>query len=239
MRVPGLAGMAPGPDTSRPRPEHKVYPYLLRGVAVTRPDQVWSTDITYIRLEGGFAYLVAVIDWYSRRVQALRLSNTLEADFCVDCLEEALRTHAAPGIFNSDQGVQFTSEVFTGVLLREGIAIGMDGRGRALDNIFVERFWRSVKYEDVYLKGYATLPELLMGLTEYFAFYNSERPHQSLGYRPPDVVYRSGKGGGARILDRFGDAPGPSPASLRSAGDGPGADLGQRQTAANELAGTA
>jgi putative transposase len=221
MRVLGLAGMAPGPDTSRPHPGHKVYPYLLRGVAVTRPDQVWSTDITYIRLERGFAYLVAVIDWYSRRVLAWRLSNTLEAEFCVDCLEEALQTHGRPEIFNSDQGVQFTSEAFTGVLLREGVAISMDGRGRALDNIFVERLWRSVKYEDVYLKGYASLPEVLPGLTEYFVFYNSERPHQSLGYRTPDVVYRSGEGGGARIVDHFG------------------AGLGQHQTAANELASTA
>jgi putative transposase len=164
MRIPGLAGMAPGPDTSRPHPEHKVYPYLLRGLAITRPNQVWSTDITYIRLERGFAYLVAIIDWYARRVLAWRLSNTLEAGFCVDCLEEALRTHSRPEIFNSDQGVQFTGEAFTGVLLREGIAIGMDGRGRALDNIFVERLRRSVKYEDVYLKGYASLPELLPGL---------------------------------------------------------------------------
>jgi putative transposase len=234
MRVLGLAGMAPGPATSRPHPEHKVYPYLLRGMAVTRPNQVWSTDITYIRLEGGFAYLVAIIDWYARRVLAWRLSNTLEAGFCVDCLEEALRTHSRPAIFNSDQGVQFTGEAFTGVLLREGIAIGMDGRGRALDNIFVERLWRSVKYEDVYLKGYASLPELLLGLTEYFAFYNSERPHQSLGYRTPEAVHRSGEGGGARIGDRFGDAPGPSPAPLRSAGEGPGAALGQRQTAATK-----
>ena len=233
MRILGLAGMAPGPDTSRPHPGHKVYPYLLRGVAVTRPNQVWSTDITYIRLEGGFAYLVAIIDWYARRVLAWRLSNTLEAGFCVDCLEEALRAHGRPEIFNSDQGVQFTSEAFTGVLLREDIAISMDGRGRALDNIFVERLWRSVKYEDVYIKGYAHLPELLLGLTEYFAFYNSERPHQSLGYCTPDEVYRSGEGGGAKIVDKFGDAPGPSPAPLRSAGDGPGAALGQRQTAAN------
>ena len=139
----------------------------------------------------------------------------------MDCLEEALRTHPTPEIFNSDQGVQFTSEAFTGVLLREGIAISMDGRGRALDNIFVERLWRSVKYEDVYIKGYAHLPELLMGLTEYFAFYNSERPHQSLGYSTPDEVYRSGEGGGAKIVDKFGAA------------------LGQRQTAANEACGVA
>ena len=193
MRVLGLAGMAPGPATSRPHPEHKIYPYLLRGVAVVRPNQVWSTDITYIRLEHGFAYLVAIIDWYARRVLAWRISNTLEAGFCVDCLEEALRTHGRPEVFNTDQGSQFTSEAFTRVLLREGIAISMDGRGRALDNIFVERLWRSVKYEDVYLKGYASLPELLLGLTEYFAFYNGERPHQGLGNRTPDAVYHSGK----------------------------------------------
>jgi putative transposase len=207
MRVLGLAGMAPGPATSTAHPEHKVYPYLLRGVAVTRPNQVWSTDITYIRLAHGFAYLVAIIDWYSRRVLAWRLSNTLEAGFCVDCLEDALRVHGRPTVFNTDQGSQFTSAAFTGVLLGAGIEISMDGRGRALDNIFVERLWRTVKYEDVYIKGYASLPELLLGLTEYFAFYNGERPHQSLGYRTPDDVYRSGDGGGARIVDRFGDRP--------------------------------
>jgi len=209
MRILGLAGMAPGPATSRPHPEHKVYPYLLRGVAVVRPNQVWSTDITYIRLEHGFAYLVAVIDWYSRRVLAWRVSNTLEAGFCVDCLEEALRTHGKPEVFNTDQGSQFTSDAFTRVLLDAGIAISMDGRGRALDNIFVERLWRSVKYEDVYLKGYASMPELLLGLTEYFAFYNAERPHQGLGNRTPDAVYRSGEGGGASIAERFGGSPQP------------------------------
>ena len=209
MRVLGLAGMAPGPSTSRPHPEHKIYPYLLRGVAVVRPNQVWSTDITYIGLEHGFAYLVAVIDWYSRRVLAWRLSNTLEAGFCVDCLEDALRTHGTPEIFNTDQGSQFTSEAFTGVLLDAGIAISMDGRGRALDNIFVERLWRSVKYEDIYIQGYASLPELLLGLTAYFAFYNGERPHRSLGYRTPAEVHRSGDGGGASIVDRFADRPDP------------------------------
>ncbi len=239
MRILGLAGMAPGPSTSKPHPEHKVYPYLLRGVEITRPDQVWSTDITYIRLEHGFAYLVAIIDWYSRRVLAWRLSNTLEAGFCVDCLEDALRTHGKPEIFNTDQGSQFTSDAFTGVLVCEGIKISMDGRGRALDNIFVERLWRSVKYEDVYLKGYASLPELLGGMTEYFVFYNGERPHQSLSNRTPDAVHRSGEGGGAKIVDRFARPPGPSPASLRSAGDGPGAELGQRQTAAIEVGSTA
>jgi putative transposase len=216
MRILGLAGMAPGPATSRPHPEHKIYPYLLRGVAVVRPNQVWSTDITYIRLEHGFAYLVAIIDWYARRVLAWRISNTLDAGFCVDCLEEALHTHGSPEVFNTDQGSQFTSQAFTGVLLREGIAISMDGRGRALDNIFVERLWRSVKYEDVYLKGYASMPELLLGLTEYFAFYNSERPHQGLGNRTPDAVYDSGEGGGASIVDRFGGSPEPS----RAVGEG-------------------
>ena len=235
MRVLGLAGMAPGPNTSEPHPAHKIYPYLLRGVAVVRPNQVWSTDITYIRLEHGFAYLVAMLDWYSRRVLSWRLSNTLEAGFCVDCLEEALRVHGRPEIVNTDQGSQFTGDAFTGVLLEAGIAISMDGRGRALDNIFVERLWRSVKYEDVYLKGYASLPELLLGLTEYFAFYNGERPHQGLGYRTPEAVYGSGEGGGARIADRFGLAAGPSTAPLRSAVDGPAAEPGQRQGAAIDV----
>jgi putative transposase len=187
MRLMGLSGMAPGPNTSRPRPEHPVYPYLLRGVPVVRPNQVWSTDITYIRLAHGFAYLVAVIDWYSRKVLSWRISNSMESVFCVDCLEEALRSHGKPEIFNSDQGAQFTSEAFTGVLKRKGVVISMDGRGRVFDNIFVERLWRSVKYEDVYLKGYATMGELTVGLAEYFAFYNGERPHQSLGNASPQT----------------------------------------------------
>ena len=163
MSVLGLAGMAPGPNTSRPHPQHKIYPYRLRSVNVIRPNQVWSTDITYCRLPRGFVYLVAVIDWYSRKVLAWRLSNTLDTGFCVDCLEQALQAYGAPEIFNTDQGCQFTSAAFTGMLKARGIAISMDGRGRALDNIFVERLWRSVKHEDVYLKGYATLPELLLG----------------------------------------------------------------------------
>lgn len=205
MRGMGLAGMAPGPNTSRTHPRHKVYPYLLRGVPVTRPNQVWSTDITYIRLARGFAYLVAIIDWYSRNVLSWRISNSMDASFCVDCLDEALRHHGKPEVFNSDQGSQFTSAAFTSVLKREGVAISMDGRGRALDNIFVERLWRNVKYEDVYLKGYANMAELMVGLAQYFAFYNAERPHQSLGYQTPDQVYRDGIGGGALIVDRFGD----------------------------------
>ena len=219
MQQMGLAGMAPGPNTSRPHPAHKVYPYLLRGVPVFRPNQVWSADITYIRLAHGFAYLVAIIDWYSRRVLSWRISNSMEAVFCVDCLEDALRHHGRPEIFNSDQGAQFTSAAFTDVLKREGVVISMDGRGRAFDNIFVERLWRSVKHEDVYLKGYASMGELLVGLTEYFAFYNGERPHQSLRQKTPDVVYRSAIGGGAMIVDKFGGAMEEPPVPLRSTAD--------------------
>lgn len=205
MGMLGLAGMAPGPDTSRPHPHHKVYPYLLRGMAIERPNQVWSTDITYIRLARGFVYLVAVIDWYSRKVLAWRVSNTLDGGFCVDCLEQALQAYGVPEIFNSDQGCQFTAEAFTGALKAQGVAISMDGRGRALDNIFVERLWRSVKHEDVYLRGYASVPELLLGLAAYFEFYNAGRFHQSLGYLTPDEVYRTGNGGGARIVDKYGE----------------------------------
>ena len=227
MRRMGLAGMAPGPDTSSGHPEHKLYSYLLRGVPIVRVNQVWSTDITYIRLTHGFAYLVAVIDWYSRRVLNWRISNSMETGFCVDCLEDALRTHDKPEIFNSDQGSQFTSEAFTGVLKREGITISMDGRGRVFDNIFIERLWRSVKHEDVYLKGYGSMGELTLGLTEYFAFYNSERPHQALEYETPDVVYRTAAGGGAMIVD----------ASAATDTDSE-AKPGQRRTAANETDGT-
>jgi putative transposase len=204
MRILGLAGMAPGPNTSRPHPEHKIYPYLLRGVAVIRPNQVWSTDITYIRLTHGFVYLTAVIDWYSRKVLAWRLSNTLDSGFCVDCLEEALKRFGTPDIFNTDQGCQYTSDAFTSVLIAKGISISMDGRGRCLDNIFVERFWRSLKYEDIYLKGYGSVLELTQGLSEYFQFYNTERMHQSLGNSTPVVVYRTASGGGAVIIDKYG-----------------------------------
>ena len=247
MRLMGLAGMAPGPNTSRPHPEHKVYPYLLRGVPVARPNQVWSTDITYIRLARGFVYLVAVIDWYSRRVLSWRISNSMEAVFCVDCLEDAMRIYGKPEIFNSDQGSQFTSDAFTGVLEREGIVISMDGRGRVFDNIFVERLWRNVKYEDVYLKGYATMGELVVGLSKYFAFYNGERPHQSLGNKTPDVVYQTGVGGGAMIVDKFGGAGEEPPVPLRSTGASSPAETestatfkakakpGQRRPAASEV----
>lgn len=218
MRGIGLIGMAPGPNTSRPHPEHKVYPYLLRGVPVVRPNQVWGTDITYIRLARGFAYLVAIMDWYSRRVLSWRISNTMDAGFCVDCLEEALRNHGKPEIFNSDQGSQFTSDAFTGVLQREGVVISMDGRGRAFDNIFVERLWRNVKHEDVYLKGYALMGELTIGLAEYFTFYNEERPHQSLCNLTPGVVYRTAIGGGAMIVDKYPRALEEAPVPLRSTG---------------------
>jgi len=205
MQAMGLQGMAPGPNTSRAHPQHPIYPYLLRGLEVQRPNQVWSTDITYIRLAHGFVYLVAMMDWYSRKVLSWRISNSMDASFCVDCLEEALRNFGKPEIFNSDQGAQFTSADFTGVLKREGIKISMDGRGRAFDNIFVERLWRNVKHEDVYLNGYATMGELMVGLSKYFVLYNTERPHQSLGYKTPDSVYASASGGGALIIDKFAE----------------------------------
>jgi putative transposase len=198
-----ISGMAPGPKTSTPHPLHKVYPYLLRGVPIVRPNQVWSTDITYIRLEHGFVYLVAIIDWYSRKVLSFRVSNTLDAGFCVDCLEEAIRRYGTPEIFNTDQGVQFTSLVFTEILLSNQIKISMDGRGRVFDNIFTERLWRTLKYEDIYLKGYASVAELLIGLTAYFSFYNTERFHQALADRTPDEVYVSGKNGGALIIQKY------------------------------------
>jgi putative transposase len=225
---------------------HKIYPYLLRGVAIERPNQVWSTDITYIRLAHGFVYLAAIIDWYSRKVLSWRISNSMEAAFCVDCLEDALRLYGKPEVFNSDQGSQFTSDAFTGVLKREGITISMDGRGRVFDNIFVERLWRNVKYEDVYLMGYATMGELLIGLTKYFAFYNGERMHQSLGNETPDVVYASASGGGALILDRYPREQEGLPVSLRSTGtlsienDDQKANSkpGQRRPAAVEIGGS-
>lgn len=190
LQVMGLEAIYPKPSLSRPAPGHRIYPYLLRGVSVTRPDQVWSSDITYIRLRGGFVYLVAVIDWFSRYVLAWEVSVSLESDFCVTALQWALRA-GQPDIFNTDQGAQFTSESFTTVLTSSQVSISMDGRGRALDNVFVERLWRSVKYEDIYLKDYTTVTEVIEGLRRYFAFYNTERPHQSLGYRTPQAVYRS------------------------------------------------
>lgn len=224
MRILGLAGMAPGPNTSKAHPQHKVYPYLLRGLDVVRSNHVWSTDITYIRLPRGFVYLVAIIDWYSRKVLSWRLSNSMDASFCVDCLQEAITHFGKPDIFNSDQGSQFTSDAFTGVLIENGVTISMDGRGRALDNIFVERLWRTVKYEDIYLKKYDCLPSLLLGLTEYFMFYNDVRSHQSLGYEVPSTVYKNGTGGGAKIVDKFGEREKQSSAK----------EMGQRQSAVEQ-----
>jgi putative transposase len=203
MRTMGLAGMAPGPHTSEPHPEHKVYPYLLRDLAVVRPNHVWSTDLTYIRLAHGFAYLVVMMDWYSRKVLAWRISNTMEAAFCVECYEEAIALYGIPEIMNSDQGSQFTSDCFVDISKKNNVVISMDGRGRAFDNIFVERLWRNVKYEDIYLKGYESLTDLREGLTQYFEFYNAERPHQSLGYSTPNQVYLDKKGGGAIIIDKW------------------------------------
>jgi putative transposase len=189
LRQMGIAAIYPGPKLSQPGEGHRVYPYLLRGVRIERPNQVWSTDITYIRLHQGFVYLAAVMDWFSRYVLAWSLSITLEVGFCLETLEEALQ-FGRPEIFNSDQGSQFTSTDYTGRLEQEEIRISQDGRGRALDNVFVERLWRSVKYEEVYLKDYTTVPEARQGLGSYFAFYNGERLHQALGYRTPAEVYR-------------------------------------------------
>jgi putative transposase len=189
LRTLGLAALAPQPGTSRAAPGHPVYPYLLRGVTIERVDQVWSTDITYIRLRSGFVYLAAVLDWYSRYVLSWALSNSLEVGFCLVVLEAAL-ARGQPEIFNIDQGAQFTSPAFTGRLGTAGVRISMDGRGRALDNVFVERLWRSVKYEEVYLQDYEGMAAAQRGLGRYFGFYNAERPHQALGYRTPLAVYR-------------------------------------------------
>jgi len=185
----GLEAIVARRRLSTPAPGHRIYPYLLRGVPIERVDHVWSTDITYIRLRRGFAYLVAVLDWYSRYVLAWELAPTLDTEFCVTALEAALR-QGRPEIFNSDQGAQFTSAAFTGRLEAAGVRISMDGRGRALDNVFVERLWRSVKYEEVYLKDYAGFTDAARNLAVYFRFYNRERLHQALGYRTPAAVYR-------------------------------------------------
>jgi putative transposase len=190
MQKMGLQALVPYRKLSQAASGHQIYPYLLRGLTITRPKQVWSADITYIPMRQGFMYLVAIIDWYSRYVIAWQLSNTLDGSFCLDTLNVAL-AQGQPEIFNTDQGAQFTAQAFTGRLLAAGIRISMDGRGRALDNIFVERLWRSVKYEDIYLKDYETVPALDGGLQDYFDFYNYERPHQSLGYRVPGEVYHS------------------------------------------------
>jgi putative transposase len=189
MRVMGLEAIYPKPRLSQCGQGHRVFPYLLRGVTVARPDQVWSTDITYVPLTTGFMYLAAIIDWYSRYVIAWRLSNTLDGSFCLEMLDEALR-QGRPEIFNTDQGVQFTAQAFTGRLEAAGVQVSMDGRGRCLDNVFVERLWRTVKYEDIYVYGYDRVPELQRGLARYFPFYNEERLHQALDYRTPAAVYQ-------------------------------------------------
>ena len=189
MRQMGLQVIWQKPNTSKPNPEHKVYPYLLRGLTIEH--QVWATDITYIPMPRGFFYLVAIMDWHSRKVLSWRLSNTMDAIFCVEALEEALALYGRPEIFNSDQGAQFTSTAFTGVLEAAGVRISMDGKGRCMDNVFVERLWRSLKYEDIYLRAYATGSEARLGIGRWIAGYNTTRPHQALGYRTPDEVYKS------------------------------------------------
>lgn len=189
MGLMGLQAALPGPHTSKPHPEHRIYPYLLRDLAVTAPDEVWCADITYVPMQHGFMYLVAIMDWYSRCVLTWEVSNSMDSGFCVNALNKALKK-ARPGIFNTDQGSQFTSESFTGVLQRNDVRISMDGRGRALDNVFIERLWRSVKYEDIYLRDYADGLELHAGLRRYFRFYNHERPHSSLDNRTPVQAYR-------------------------------------------------
>jgi len=190
MRKMGLQAVCPRPRTSIPNRQHKKYPYLLRGLAITHPNQVWSTDITYIPMPHGFMYLVAIIDWYSRYVIAWQLSNTLDGSFCLETLLLALQ-QGQPEIFNTDQGVQFTAHAFTAALEAAGIRISMDGHGRAFDNIFVERLWRTVKYENIYIKEYATVPALFNGLEDYFQLYNHERPHQNLAYQVPADVHFS------------------------------------------------
>jgi len=188
MELMGIEALYPKPRLSQPGEGHKIYPYLLKGMEVTRVNQVWSTDITYIRMAEGFVYLVAVMDWFSRFVLSWGLSVTMELDFCVEALKRALG-RGRPEIFNSDQGSQFTSEKFTGELETRGIPISMDGRGRCFDNIFIERLWRSLKYEEIYLRDYGLVPEARVGIGNWFRFYNQQRPHQSLGYRTPAKLY--------------------------------------------------
>lgn len=189
MRIMGIESIYPKPRTSEARKEHVKYPYLLRDVEIVKPNHVWSTDITYLPMKNGFMYLVAVIDWFSRFVLSWRLSNTMDSSFCVEALEVALKNWGKPEIFNTDQGAQFTCQEFTGKLDNYGIRISMDGKGRALDNIFIERLWRSLKYEEIYIWNHETVLDLEQGLKRYFKFYNTERPHQSLGNMTPSFVY--------------------------------------------------
>jgi putative transposase len=189
MKRMGIEALYRRPNTSRPAPGHKIFPYLLRGLKVERPNQVWAMDITYIPMARGFVYLAAVVDWFSRRVLAWRLSITMEAAFCIEAIEEALARHGSPEIFNTDQGSQFTSADFTGVLIANAIAISMDGKGAWRDNVFVERIWRSVKYEEVYLRAYESVGEARMSIGRYLDFYNRRRPHSSLDRKTPDEAY--------------------------------------------------
>ena len=189
MRQMGIVAIYPKVKTSKPGKGHKIYPYLLRNLVIDRPNQVWATDITYLPMAKGFVYLVAIMDWHSRRVLSWRLSNTMDSDFCVDALEEALGRYGNPEIFNTDQGAQFTSEAFTGILKKANVDISMDGKGRWMDNVFVECLWRSVKYEEVYLKAYESVAEARAGIGTYLEFYNSERRHQGINRKTPDQVY--------------------------------------------------
>jgi len=189
MQQMGIQALYPKKGTSRPGKGHKIYPYLLKGLEINRANQVWATDITYLPMAKGFVYLVAIMDWYSRKVLSWRLSNTMDTAFCVEALEEAIERYGKPGIFNTDQGAQFTSEAFTGVLKRHDIQISMDGKGRWVDNVFVERLWRSVKYEEVYLKAYESMTDARSGLSEYLTFYNTERKHQTLGMTPDQMYF--------------------------------------------------
>lgn len=191
MAQMGLQAVYPKENLSQAAVGHKIYPYLLRGLKVERPNQVWATDITYVRMLRGFLYLCVIMDWYSRYVLSWRLSNTLDVEFCIEALEEALALGLKPDIFNSDQGSQFTSAAFTGILLNNSVQISMDGRGRALDNVFVERLWRTVKYEHIFLHEYENGKDLWQGLDGYWNFYNQERPHQSLGYKTPKEVFET------------------------------------------------
>jgi len=216
MRLMGLVAIYQRPNTSKAAAEHKIYPYLLGGIAIERVNQVWCSDVTYIPMAKGFLYLVVVMDWVSRAVLGWRLSNTLGADFCVEALEEALCRYRRPEIFNTDQGSQFTSDDFTGTLKDHGITISMDGKGRCMDNIFVERLWRSLKYEEVYLHAYATVAEAKAGIGAWLSFYNEERQHQSLGYRTPRQIYQEGLWICGRSALPTGSAPPASRASSES-----------------------
>jgi putative transposase len=189
MRQMGIMALYPKTNTSRPGKGHKIYPYLLRSLTIDHPNQVWATDISYIPMAKGFVYVVAIMDWYSRKVLAWRVSNSMDADFCVEALEEAISRYGTPEIFNTDQGAQFTSEAFTGTLKAAGTQISMDGKGRWVDNVFVERLWRSLKYEEVYLKAYESVSEARQGIGAYFQFYNAERRHQGLNRKTPEQMY--------------------------------------------------